>query len=409
MRILMINDHIHFGGGGDATFRHERQIYEGAGYEVFTFSHATETDAEKTENDFLHIESSNRMIQKTGKYLFNPRVYYQLRRLLKNLRPLLIHLHLPSKYPASIYAALKGYPVVHTLHGPMLFCATSWGCLKKDSGYCELGTGIKCYLRGCVPLWQLPLVYFLYRVNRHFAKKSVKLFIGPSRQICAAAERTGFGPVKYIPLCIDRMFYDVAQTDGQGSPTVIYVGGLSEQKGVPILLEAFSIIIRQIPEAKLILAGRGALLPLLKEKSREYGIESNVEFLGFVDHDKITEVYKRGQVFVLPSIWSEQFGLVGPEALACGLPCVASNMGGIGEWLKDGQWGYLVPPRDPQALAEKIVLLLKDRPLCERFARRGKEFVLKEYGVGQFEKNMLELAERHTDNSQEKILQGAIF
>ena len=391
--ILMINDHLHFGGGGDATFRHERQIYEEAGYEVFTFSHATQASTDRSDRDVVHIESSNRIIQKAGKYLFNPKVYYSLKNLLNKIDPAFVHVHLISKYPASIYSALRGYPVAQTLHGPGRFCATGWGNLKKDSSYCELGVGAKCYRRGCVPLKHLLFSWPFYKINKLLAKKAVKLFIGPSRQICSAAEKVGFEPTKYIPLCIDEMFYSKPPLIRDRPFTVIYAGGISEQKGVHILLDAFSIVLKQIPNAKLIYAGRGKMLPELKQKTLKYGIEKNVEFRGFVDHNKINALYFKGHIFVMPSIWNEQLGLVGCEALASGLPCVASNVGGIPEWLKDGHWGYLVPPRDIHALAAKIISLLKDNNLRKEFAQKGRQFILSEYGIENFKINMLKLAE----------------
>jgi glycosyltransferase involved in cell wall biosynthesis len=399
VKILLINDHIYLSGGGDATFWYERKIYEDAGYEVYTFSHSTKHDAAASGKDIVHIETSNRIIQKIGKFTFNFKVYWLLRRTLKEINPSFVHLHLPSKYPASIYAALVGYPVVQTLHGPNLFCATGWGCLKRNSGYCELGTGIKCYLRGCLAFWRLPLVFCLYIVSRAIAKKAVTLFIGPSRQICEAAQRFGFEPVEYFPICVDEVFCSELNADTERPPVIIYVGAMAEVKGVHILLEAFRKVIRQVPQARLIYAGSGDLLDLLKRKAIQYGLEKSVEFLGFVEHDNIYQVYTKGRVFIMPSIWSEQFGLAGPEALMCGLPCVASNVGGIPEWLKDGQWGYLVPPGDSEALAEKIILLLEDPRLCKIFADRGREFILRQYGTEKFKRNILNLADRFVKRS----------
>lgn len=392
--ILMINDHIHFGGGGDATFRHEREIFEKAGFDVYTFSHGTKPNPDKSDKDIVHLASKNKRIQRLGKYTFNPFVYFRLKKLLKKIKPGFVHLHLPSKYPAPIFAALRGWPVAHTLHGPGLFCATGWGCLKKDSSFCELGVGWKCYVRGCVPLSQVFLCWFLYRLSRFFARRAVKLFIGPSRQICRVAEQVGFGPAEYIPLCMDKQFCVEPKKVDKNPPSIIYVGALSEQKGVDLLLDAFEIVLKKVPNARLKYAGRGKMLSILQTKAKKMGIKKNVDFLGFVDHDSINRIYYESSVFVLPSIWSEQFGLVGPEALACGLPCVASDIGGIPEWLKDSEWGYLVPPRDINVLAGKIVKLLENKQLSEEFGREGRKFVLDEYSTLKFKENMLVLVER---------------
>ncbi len=389
--ILLINDHIHFGGGGDATFRRERDILTEAGFDVHTFSHALKHPEDAGVNDHIHVESKSNLIRKMGKYLFNFSLYLKLRKLLKKLSPDVIHLHLPSRYPSTIYAALGGYRVYHTLHGPSLFCATSWGCLKKDSSYCELGTGLKCFVRGCVPLWQLPLVCWNYGLCRYFARRSIALYLGPSRQICRAAERVGFKPARYFPLCVDPHFSGEPADVEKNEPAIIYVGAIAEVKGVHILLDAFRIIHATMPEAKLVYAGRGDMLEWLKKRTGEYGLADHVEFLGFVDHDQIPDVYRRGRVFVLPSIWAEQFGLVGPEAFVCGLPCVATDIGGIGEWLDHNQSGYLVAPRDTQALAEKLMDLLEHPRKGKRFAQYGSDCMATRFSPEQFSKNILEL------------------
>jgi len=401
-KILMVNDNFHFGGGGDTAFRLEKKILEDAGYEVctytFTYSHKHMIEDNKGINDYVYRESSSHFIRKVCKFTFNPFVYYSLKKCVKEIKPDFVHLHLISKYPASVYAALIGYPAAQTLHGPNHFCATAWGCLKKDSSPCELGVGLKCYRRKCVPFIQAVLHWWLYVVDKKLAKKCVKLFTGPTRQICEVSQNMGFVPVEYLPLCIDHEFVVSNGNDIDGPPTVVFVGWIAEYKGVEYLLDAFRLVKKELAEAKLIFAGRGPLLPKLKEKSREYEIQDSVEFLGFVEHDKIRQVYRRGHVFAMPSIWSEQFGLVGPEAIMCGLPCVGTDIGGIPEWLKDEHCGFLVPPRDVQALAEKLLLLLNNKQLRQDYAQKGKKYILEKYGAEKFRDNILNLAERMIDN-----------
>ena len=98
----------------------------------------------------------------------------------------------------------------------------------------------------------------------------------------------------------------------------------------------------------------------------------------------------------MPSLWREQFGLVGIEALACGLPCVASDTGGIPEWLIDGENGYLVPPGDKEALAEKLTLVLSSNELRERFSEYGQRFVEDKYGASKYAANLLRVVSEYT-------------
>lgn len=395
-RILMINDHIHFGGGGDAVFRLERRAYEEAGHKVFTFSQAIETPDDASDHDFICIVGKGQLVAKAGKFLGAPYIYQSLKRLLDRIQPDLIRVHLVSNYPAAIYPALMGYPVIQTLHGPNLFCATSWGNLRRDGSACELGIGVKCWRRGCVSLSTALLYTSLDIRIRPWVKKTVQLYHCPSRQIQEKAESLGYKPTIHIPLGIDYEFVHAVPATHNGPPVILYVGGLIEAKGVLLLPDALARIKQQVPNVKLILCGRGPMEDLLKLEFAARGLCDHVEFKGFVDHTQIMNIYRGASVFVCPSIYSEQFGLVGPEALACGVPCVGSNIGGIPEWLHDGEWGYLVPPRDSVALADRVTSLLLNRETRLYFGRKGRDFVLTTHDPSVYQNHWLTIVRQYS-------------
>lgn len=401
LRILMINDHITFGGGGDAVFRLERQAYEEAGYEVLTFSQAPEASVEATERDTVCHVSKGRLAAKVGKFAGAPNVHRSLKHLLERTRPDLVRVHLVSNYPAAVYSALTGYPVIQTLHGPSMFCATSWGNLRLDGADCELGIGTKCCKRGCVSLWTMLLYTQLDLRVRPRVKRTVQLYHCPSRQIQSKAEALGYGPTIHIPLGIDHSFVRSKPAAHEGPPTILYVGGLLEVKGLLFMPDALARVKERIPNVKLILCGRGPLEERLKREFAERHLTLNVEFKGFVDHSRIVELYRSAHVFVCPSIYSEQFGLVGPEALACGVPCVGSNVGGIPEWLHDGEWGYLVPPRDSSAIAECVTSLLLDREMRLRFGKKGRDYVLATHEPDTYQKRWLEIVREYAGSPKE--------
>jgi Glycosyl transferases group 1 len=399
IRILMINDHIHFGGGGDAVFRLERSCYEDAGFEVFTFSQANERPLWASDRDFIAIERRSRVLKKAGKFLASPSVSRSFRQSLQIVRPHFISVHLVSKYPTSVYSQLRGYPVVQTLHGPNLFCVTSWGS-RKDGTPCELGVGVKCCTRGCASLAETGLYMFLYKRLLASIKRSVDLFVCPSQHIRESSESLGFTPAEFIPLGIDNPFITAEASSHDGSPKVLYVGALIEEKGVHVLLEAFQSVVARVPEAQLQIAGRGVMADALRKQAVHFGLTKNVEFLGFVERSKIVDLYQHASVFVVPSIYKEQFGLVGPEALACGVPCVGSNCGGIPEWLHDGEWGFTVPPRDPGALAARIVTLLENRDLRRQFGARGRAWAVKRYSPDRYREDRLRLVEKYANTAK---------
>jgi glycosyltransferase involved in cell wall biosynthesis len=394
-RILLVNDHIHFGGGGDAVFRLQRRFLESQGFEVYTFSHAAALPKDATERDLVHPEGRSGVWRKVKKFTANPGAGRAFREALATIDPHLVHLHLISEYPTSIYAQLGGRATIQTLHGVGFLCATGWGCLRKDSAYCELGVGLKCAARGCIPAWRLPLLYSLHRRWVSLVKKTVHCFLCPSRQLLEDVRRHGLAPAEYAPLGIDRDFCNVLPAAHDGPPVILFVGALAPQKGPDYLLEAFIRLKNRIPELRLRFAGRGTMLDQLQAQARRAGVLADVEFLGFVDRPGLVRQYQEAHVLAVPSIWKEQFGMIGPEALACGTPCVASNIGGIPEWLHDGQWGFLVPPRDPGALAEKLELLLRDRQLRRSFGEKGRAFVLEHFGPDQYEQNLLRIIKRY--------------
>lgn len=392
-RVLLINDHIHFGGGGDAAFMLERRILEEAGHKTFTFSVAQKVPEFATDTDYLYVEPQSRIKNKLGKFIGCNAIFEQLKQLLEKIKPDLVRLHLLSKYPADIYRALDGYNVVQTLHGPNLFCATSWGALKRDSSECEQGVGVKCFTRGCISAVELPLQMNLARRQTPLAQKNVNAFLCPSHQLAKTAESLGFSPVRYFPLSIDPEFEQLGAMERDERSSILYVGSVSEQKGVHILLEAFALVVKAIPNAQLKVAGRGKLSNYLEQQTHKLQLNDNVKLFGFVGREEVLKLYRKAHVLAVPSIWREQFGLVGPEALACRTPCVGSNIGGIPEWLHDDKSGYLVPPRDANALADKLIRLLSNKKLCEQFGEYGRNYVLKNYSLEQYKKNVLGLVE----------------
>jgi glycosyltransferase involved in cell wall biosynthesis len=150
------------------------------------------------------------------------------------------------------------------------------------------------------------------------------------------------------------------------------VGRLELEKGHPTLLEAWPMVLAEVPCAYLVIVGEGSRLDALHQIARDQGVERHVIFTG--RRDDIPEITAALDVAVLPS-YREAQGLTILEAMALARPVVASNVGGIPEMVEDGVTGLLVPPHDPPALAAAIVRLLQDHQLADMIARAGHELV----------------------------------
>lgn len=154
-----------------------------------------------------------------------------------------------------------------------------------------------------------------------------------------------------------------------GDKKVIFSAGrLADQKGFPYLIEAAAILAKKRDDLVFVVSGEGKLEAELKAKAKEAGLENTFQFWGFSSN---VDPYMKGcTVFVLASLFEGMPNVV-MEAMAVGTPAVATDVNGARELMEDGKTGFIVPPRDPQALADAIERLANDPELRAEFGRNG--------------------------------------
>ena len=150
------------------------------------------------------------------------------------------------------------------------------------------------------------------------------------------------------------------------------VGRLDPSKGHDVLIRAMQILKTTVPEAKVEFVGEGANKETLIKLAQELGVSDRCIFAGRVPNVEVLRRMATAAVTVVPSL-TEAFGLVNIESFAVGTPVVASRVGGIPEIFHNEQEGFLVPPGDPQALADKLAILLTDAELRETKGRAARE------------------------------------
>jgi len=153
---------------------------------------------------------------------------------------------------------------------------------------------------------------------------------------------------------------------------VIFVGRFRPEKGVEYLIKAMEIISQKDRSIRLVLVGEGPEEKNLKSLTEQLKLKGCVEFVGQIPNERVPEYMVASDVFVLPSL-SEGFPIVILEAMASGLPIVATKVTGLPEIVKDGENGLLVEPRNPQQIAEKVLLLFEDNELREKISRNNKK------------------------------------
>jgi colanic acid/amylovoran biosynthesis glycosyltransferase len=161
---------------------------------------------------------------------------------------------------------------------------------------------------------------------------------------------------------------------------VLSVGRLVDVKGFRYAIEAFKEVVKRVPQARYLIVGNGPERLMLEGLIRSYGLTGSVELAGEKVDQEVMALYQKASIFVLPAIVTEKGteegqGLVLQEAQACGIPVVASRIGGIPEGVLDGTSGFLVPPKDPSTLAEKIIHLLEHPDLRKKMGEAGRTFI----------------------------------
>jgi glycosyltransferase involved in cell wall biosynthesis len=185
----------------------------------------------------------------------------------------------------------------------------------------------------------------------------------------------GYAPIRTLsPPGAFRAQYGIA------GPYVLFVGRLASNKGLLPLTRAFANLARAHPDATLVLAGEdGGMRPAVEAEASRLALGPRLRILGHVGSDSLlANAYRDARLTVLPSEY-EAFGLVLLESLAQGTPVVASRVGGIPEFVPDGNAGLLVPPNDAVALGEAMERLWTDESLARRLGAYGRDVVVPQY------------------------------
>lgn len=199
--------------------------------------------------------------------------------------------------------------------------------------------------------------------------------------------------VKVIPPGVDlSRFYPIPADEAKefiGIPPcermLLFVGRIEPLKGIDVLIEAISVmrdrgVLEEVPFCLSLIGGESEQdgdtenleMARLQELRRKYNLEGLVTFLGRKNQDTLPYYYSAAEAVVVPSQY-ESFGMVALEAMACGTPVVASQVGGLAFLVQDGVTGYMVPFDDPIALGDRLTRLLKNQQLRQEMGRRAAE------------------------------------
>ena len=182
--------------------------------------------------------------------------------------------------------------------------------------------------------------------------------------------------VAVVPNGVDINFFTPDSSCRDPRPTVVFIGRLVRQKDPFSLIEAFSLLRKLVPEARLILIGKGYLSSRIQQKVTASGLSEHIELIsGAYD---VRPFLRRGWLLTLSSV-SEGFPQVIIEAMSCGLPVVATSVGGVPEIIENGVNGLLVQPHSPESLAQSMAKILLDDDVRNSMCKKAREMATERF------------------------------
>jgi glycosyltransferase involved in cell wall biosynthesis len=340
MRILLVHNHYLQAGGEDQVFAAETEALQAHGEAVRVYT--------------LH----NRRVASMGKLklasstIWNRQVLAELSELLDEFAPDLVHCHntFPLISPAAYAAARRrGIPVVQTLHNFRLLCLN--GLFLRNGRQCEdcMGRGVawpgvlhRCYRQSRQASAVVAAMLGIHRLRGTWST-AIDTYIALS-EFARAKFVAGGLPADRIVVKPNFLQHDPGVGSHQGG-FALYVGRLSPEKGIDSLVRLWGRLALGLP---LRVIGGGPLGSLAADTP------SNVEWFGWQQRDLVLAAMKDATFLVFPTEWYEGFPMVLLEAMATGLPVIASRRGSLPEIVRDGTSGLLVPSGDPGAWAKAL-------------------------------------------------------
>ena len=275
-----------------------------------------------------------------GLDLWNPHSYLVIRQILNLIQPDIVHTHNLNGFSLSVIDAVgrARFPLMHTCHDFSLLCPyATFKCPLREDASCSR-----------------PL--FVCNVYRQLKKAVIAnkpaVVVFPSKSTQSEYVKNNFFPLsrqEVLHYCIGSVTMNTRERKEEEPFNILYVGQLTEHKGVQVLINAFKGL--SYGNANLHIVGSGDYGLTLK---RMAGNDERIFFYGKVENADVTKFYAMADVTVVPSIWPEVFGIVILESFSHGVPVIGSNIGGIPEVIKEGYNGFMREPGDFQGLKDSL-------------------------------------------------------
>ncbi|MGH9328219.1 MAG: glycosyltransferase family 4 protein [Terriglobia bacterium] len=363
MKILLVHNSYRQRGGEDVVFEQERQLLERAGHRLILYQRS---NSEVTGPSVLGRATLAKEV------IWREDARREVAKLIQRHKPEVVHVHNTfMRISPSVYRACQdaSVPVVQTLHNYRLLCPA--GNFFRDGRVCK-----ECVVHS---LWR-GARYGCYR-DSHGATAAVALMLSVHRLLHTWTEQvdqyvalsnfarqefvSGGLPGDKISIKPNFVYPDPGVSEGGGEHAV-FVGRLSEEKGLSTILDAWRRL-RPGPPCQIL--GDGPLRSQLQAQAAERGLSSLV-FRGHLVPDEVRSFIKAARFLILPSECYENFPMSIVEAFACGVPVICSRLGAMQEIVADGRTGLHFESGKAEDLAEKVDWAWNN---AERMVEMGKE------------------------------------
>jgi glycosyltransferase involved in cell wall biosynthesis len=377
VKILHVHDHYQPCGGAEVYLTDILDLIEEKDHENVILYSALNGGVESnlTRKEYFVPPSPG---LRRGLSLYGP-----VREIINREKPDIIHIHGFHGYtsPFVVRILRKMAPTVHTAHDVLAFCLNHRKIHRKEKGICTRPVGWNCLASGCVrPSREITMSSLIksaivQSIEMMQCRRFHKVIVA-SDYMKKEIIRNGIPPDR-----VERLYYFLNVDNGWENRTgergkdntILYVGRIEKNKGVVEFVEMLSMIRNVSWKAKII--GYGNYENEVRSKIKVLGLSEKIEILGHVAHKALSEHYIASSLVAVPSYYPEPFGLVGLEAMYFGKPVVAFDVGGIGEWLKDNQTGFLVEFPNKPLFAKKMEHLLRNKSLSMKFGKNAQEEV----------------------------------
>lgn len=380
MRVLHVNKFLYRRGGAEAYMLDLARLQRERGDDVafFGMQHPDNDPQPYADRFPSRVEFEPPPSSVLGKARAAARMFWStsaargIDAVLADFEPDVVHLHnIYHHLSPSILRPVRerGLPAVMTLHDYKLACPTYQFLDKGElcqaciGGHFSQAPRRRCK-DGSLAASALAATELAVHTRTH-AYGPVGRLVCPSRFMADTMRRAGVFPerLRHLPHFADVAAVRVAEEPGRG---VAVAGRLSHEKGIDVVIDAVASL-----GTTLDVAGEGPALPALRAQADAVA-PGRVRFHGRLPGPEVQQLLRRAAVVAVPSRWYENQPMIVLEALACGTPVVASDLGGAGELVVTGTDGALVPPNDPGALAAAIAPLVGEPARARQMGRAGR-------------------------------------